>query len=461
MSEADRGKDSRFQWSLESDNRPERALVLVPDIRSANEQPHTADGAGGTSPDRIQERSLEARLQEAVGLARAIDLEIVSSAIVPVRQRRPATLIGAGKVDEITGLIKAEEIGLAVVDHPLTPVQQRNLEKAWNCKVLDRTGLILEIFGARARTREGRLQVELAHLNYQKGRLVRQWTHLERQRGGLGKTGGPGETQIEADRRLLQDRIIRLERDLEKVRRTRDLHRAKRKKTPVPVVALVGYTNAGKSTLFNKLTGAAVLAKDQLFATLDPTLRKLRLPGGGQIILSDTVGFVSNLPTMLVAAFRATLEEVLEADLILHVRDIADPDSQAQAQDVYTILSQLGVEQQGHDRVIEVWNKTDLLEPESLAAMRAVKTAQRSPVLVSALTGEGVDGLLAAIETGLASGEDQFNLVLGVTDLGRLPWIYENTQVIERKNRKDGSVALKLRGSQTVRNKLSAMARAK
>ncbi|KAG1700579.1 Trk system potassium uptake protein TrkA [Nymphon striatum] len=273
-----------------------------------------------------QDRSREARLEEAVGLARAISLEVVDAGVIPIRTIKPSTLFGSGKVDEITGIIKSSEIGLAIIDHPISPKQQQNLEEAWHCKVLDRTGLILEIFGARAQTKEGTLQVELAHLNYQKGRLVRTWTHLERQRGALGFVGGPGETQIEADRRLIQERINKLERDLAKVKKTRDLHRSKRKKVPHPVVALVGYTNAGKSTLFNLLTGANVMAKDLLFATLDPTLRQLNLPQGTRVILSDTVGFVSNLPTHLVAAFRATLEEVIEAELILHVRDIAHED---------------------------------------------------------------------------------------------------------------------------------------
>ena len=316
--------------------------------------------AGRTSPANARalrtQRTPEAKLDEAVGLAHAIDLDVVSSGIVPLSEIRPATFIGKGKVDEIAGLTKSLGISVVIMDCSISPVQQRNLEKAWQAKVLDRTGLILEIFGRRAHTREGSLQVELAHLTYQKSRLVRSWTHLERQRGGAGFLGGPGETQIESDRRQLQEKIIKLKHELETVRRTRDLHRAKRKKVPFPVVAIVGYTNAGKSTLFNRLTGADVLAEDMLFATLDPTLRRVRLPHGTPIILSDTVGFISDLPTHLVAAFRATLEEVVEADLVIHLRDISDPDTAAQAEDVERILADLGVDAGDAKRVVEVWN---------------------------------------------------------------------------------------------------------
>lgn len=293
-----------------------RAVVLVPFLKQQRENRDAASAPAAPG------RSVEAKLEEAKGLALAIDLEVTQGLVVPVNQPRPATLFGTGKIEEIGHLLDETNSGLVIVDHPLTPVQQRNLEKQWNAKVIDRTGLILEIFGRRASTKEGTLQVDLAHLNYQKGRLVRSWTHLERQRGGAGFMGGPGETQIEADRRLLQDRIVKLEKELEQVVRTRQLHRAKRRKVPHPIVALVGYTNAGKSTLFNRITGAGVLAEDMLFATLDPTLRRMKLPHGRTVILSDTVGFISDLPTHLVAAFRATLEEVLEADLVLHVRDM-------------------------------------------------------------------------------------------------------------------------------------------
>jgi GTP-binding protein HflX len=446
LSEAEKGSKSRFQWSSEEAGQPERAIVLVPEFPRRG--PSTAAGSelAINASGRAIRRSGASRLAEAEGLARAISLNVVQSGLVPLKEARPATLFGTGKTEEIAGTIKADEIGLAIVDHPLTPVQQRNLEKAWNCKVLDRTGLILEIFGERARTKEGRLQVELAHLNYQKGRLVRQWTHLERQRGGLGKTGGPGETQIEADRRQLQERILRLERDLDKVSRTRSLHRAKRKKIPTPVVALAGYTNAGKSTLFNAMTGSQVFAKDLLFATLDPTLRKLKLPNGSEAILSDTVGFVSDLPTMLVAAFRATLEEVLEAELILHVRDIADPDSAAQAADVYTILSQLGIGQDGHEKVLEVWNKIDLVEPGALEAIRATrKDGQGAPILVSAATGEGMDALYAAIEERIGNAAQEMEIHLSVSQMNRLGWVYANSEVMDRRDEEDGSVTLIVR----------------
>jgi len=439
LSDPESGGRSRFQWSAEDSARPERAIVIVPDYKGREGRATEVNASG-----RAIARTMAAQLAEAEGLARAISLDVAQSGIVPLKERRPSTLFGKGKVDEIAGMVKVAEAGLVVVDHPLTPVQQRNLEKAWNAKVLDRTGLILEIFGARARTKEGTLQVELAHLNYLKGRLVRQWTHLERQRGGLGKTGGPGETQIEADRRLLQERILKLEKELEKVRRTRTLHRAKRKKVPTPVVAIVGYTNAGKSTLFNRLTGADVFAENLLFATLDPTLRRLTLPQGTEIILSDTVGFVSNLPTMLVAAFRATLEEVLEADLILHVRDIADPDNAAQAQDVHTILKQLGLGKEA--AIVEVWNKIDLLSPDALAAIREARTGgEASPVLISAVTGEGLDDLRAAIERQIADADDVMDIHLGVSDLGRLPWVYSHAHVLERADAEDGSVDLKVR----------------
>jgi GTP-binding protein HflX len=345
-----------------------RALVLEPYLRGrAAASAQSRPGATARTPS--------SRLDEAVGLARAINLNVVSAGIVPVGAIRPATFIGKGKAEEIAGLVKTQDAGIVVMDCALSPIQQRNLEKAWNAKVLDRTGLILEIFGRRARTREGALQVELAHLNYQKSRLVRSWTHLERQRGGFGFLGGPGETQIESDRRLIEERIARIEAELEKVKRTRKLHRDSRKRVPYPVAALVGYTNAGKSTLFNRMTRARVLAADMLFATLDPTLRAIELPKGLRIILSDTVGFIADLPTMLVAAFRATLEEVIEADLVLHVRDVSGEDSEAQALDVEQVLGQLGIAQE--NAILEAWNKTDLLDDEM--RIRLSNLATRRP----------------------------------------------------------------------------------
>ena len=338
------------------------------------------------------ERAPQARLEEAVGLALAIDLDVVQAGIVPLNEIRPATYIGSGKVDEIAGLVKSLEAGIVVCDCALSPVQQRNLEKAWNAKVLDRTGLILEIFGRRARTKEGSLQVELAHLTYQRSRLVRSWTHLERQRGGFGFLGGPGESQLEIDRRLIEERIARIEAELEKVKKRRKLHRDSRARVPYPIAALVGYTNAGKSTLFNRLTRASVLEADMLFATLDPTLRAVQLPGGLKIILSDTVGFISDLPTMLVAAFRATLEEVIEADVILHVRDVSHEDTEAQSHDVEEVLRALGIDPNDEDRLIEVWNKIDRLDDDGRARLQNLAERQprvRRPVLVSALTGRG------------------------------------------------------------------------
>ena len=391
-------------------------------------------------------RAPESRLQEAVGLARAIGLDVVASEIVTVNEPRPATLIGTGKIKEIDELLDARNIGLVIVDHPLSPVQQRNLEKEWVAKVIDRTGLILEIFGERASTKEGRLQVELAHLNYQRGRLVRSWTHLERQRGGGGFMGGPGETQIEADRRLLRERITKLERELEQVVRTRKLHRSKRKKVPHPIVALVGYTNAGKSTLFNRITGAGVLAEDMLFATLDPTLRRMKLPHGRTVILSDTVGFISDLPTHLVAAFRATLEEVLEADLILHVRDMADPARDAQSDDVLRILGELGIDEKAqNERIIEVWNKLDLLESEEHDALMVRAAASDAVMGVSAVTGEGVDALVEKIAARLAGVLTETTITLSPDRLHLLPWIYEHAIVDARRDLEDGSVDLDIR----------------
>ena len=414
-----------------------RALVIVPVLKSA------ANQSAGDDMSRLS-RPGETRLAEAVGLAEAIDLEVVHAGVVTLSTVRPSTLIGSGKVDEIAGLLVSLDAGLVVVDHPLTPVQQRNLENAWKAKVIDRTGLILEIFGRRASTREGVLQVELAHLNYQKGRLVRSWTHLERQRGGAGFMGGPGETQIEADRRILQEKIVRLERELEQVRRTRHLHRSKRKKVPHPVVALVGYTNAGKSTLFNRITGAQVLAEDMLFATLDPTLRRMSLPHGRMVILSDTVGFISDLPTHLVAAFRATLEEVLEADLILHVRDMADPDNQVHSADVMRILDELGVNRPGERStgIIEVWNKIDLLPEADVEAMERNSGASANVVAVSAETGRGLDKLLSLIEETLSGALTSKTIDLTSSELSHMAWLYDHAQVTDRTDNEDGSVSL-------------------
>lgn len=422
-----------------------RAVVVVPVLARAPR----ADDEGRQRPRPL--RSTEARLEEAVGLAEAIDLDVIDSSAVIVADPRPATLLGSGKVEEIAAKVKDGHAELAIVDHPLTPVQQRNLEKELNAKVLDRTGLILEIFGRRARTKEGALQVELAHLNYQKGRLVRSWTHLERQRGGAGFLGGPGETQIEADRRVLQDKIVKLKLQLETVRRTRELHRSKRKKIPFPVVAIVGYTNAGKSTLFNRMTGAAVLAEDMLFATLDPTLRRLKLPHGGTIILSDTVGFISDLPTHLVAAFRATLEEVVEADVIIHLRDISDPDAAAQAEDVERILADLGVDADNAERVIEVWNKIDLLDEGRRSHLLESRSGPQAPIAISAVTGEGVQLLLAAIENRLAGSIEQLSITLTPDRLGLVDWIYRNGDVVSRRDNDDGSVSLELRTTASTR----------
>ncbi len=397
--------------------------------------------------DATNSRAPEAKLSEAVGLAAAIDLAVVGSGIVMLGEIRPSTYIGKGKVEEIAGLVKAEEVTLVLMDCALSPVQQRNLEKAFGAKVIDRTGLILEIFGRRARTKEGTLQVELAHLNYQKGRLVRSWTHLERQRGGGGFLGGPGETQIESDRRLLQDRIVRLERELEQVKRTRALHRKSRQKVPYPIVALVGYTNAGKSTLFNRLTKADVLAEDMLFATLDPTLRSIKLPHGTKAILSDTVGFISELPTMLVAAFRATLEEVVEADVILHVRDISHGDTDAQANDVRGILESLGIDADKTDRLIEVWNKVDLLDPVEKDALLTAsrREGDARPVVVSALTGEGTDLLLDRIEALVSQGRETLDVTVQPGDGAGLAWLHASCDVMSRESDESGAVHIRVR----------------
>ncbi|WP_316862793.1 GTPase HflX [uncultured Cohaesibacter sp.] len=433
---------------------PTRALVLVP-ILSQNLQNRVAGEA------RLVRRTDDARLEEAAGLAAAIELDVVDVMRVPLNAIRPSTLIGKGKLEDIWDVIDREKVDLIIMDHPLTPVQQRNLEHEWDTKVLDRTGLILEIFGRRAQTREGRLQVELAHLNYQKGRLVRSWTHLERQRGGIGFMGGPGETQIEADRRALQEKINRLEKDLEQVRRTRGLQRTNRQKVPHPIVALVGYTNAGKSTLFNQLTGAGIFAKDLLFATLDPTLRTMVLPHGRQVILSDTVGFISDLPTHLVAAFRATLEEVLEADVILHVRDIVHEDTGAQAEDVASVLHDLGVEIYEDPRVIEVWNKIDLLpEAERQTVLERASsqkpsrsTGQMQPVALSAISGEGTTVLLAEIEEKLAQDDNLLSVHLGFEDGEGLAWIYRHCDVLERVDGETG-IDLNIRAPDKVQSEL-------
>jgi GTP-binding protein HflX len=427
---------------------PTRAAVIVPVLPRV----FRSDEEAAQARPRLA-RSPEARHEEALGLAGAIALDIVYSAVVPVNDPKPATLLGSGKVEELAEIVKDAKVEVVIVDHPLTPVQQRNLEKELNAKVLDRTALILEIFGERARTKEGSLQVELAHLEYQRGRLVRSWTHLERQRGGGGFLGGPGETQIEADRRVLQDKIVKLKRELETVRRTRDLHRAKRRKVPFPVVAIVGYTNAGKSTLFNRLTGAGVLAEDMLFATLDPTLRRVRLPHGTPMILSDTVGFISDLPTHLVAAFRATLEEVVEADLVIHLRDIADPDTTAQAEDVEQILGDLGVDARDSRRVLEVWNKIDLLDEANRSRLLSESEAGKAdpPVAISAVTGEGIDVLTALIERRLSGELTDVEVVLRPDQLGLLDWLYRNGDVVRREDREDGSVALSMRATASAR----------
>jgi len=415
---------------------PTLAIVIVPEVK-------TRDAVANASKE--MKRTAPERLEEAVGLAAAIDLEIVHSIIAPITNLRPATLLGTGKVDEIAGVAAAMEAGLLIVDHVLTPVQQRNLEKAWNAKVLDRTALILEIFGRRAATKEGTLQVELAHLNYQRGRLVRSWTHLERQRGGAGFLGGPGETQIEADRRILRDKIKSLENELEQVRRTRALHRAKRKKVPLPIVAFVGYTNAGKSTLFNRITGAEVVAKDMLFATLDPTLRRIKLPGGTQTVLSDTVGFVSDLPTHLVAAFRATLEEVREADIIVHVHDISHSQSGAQAADVDSVLNDLGIEGERATSIINVWNKIDLLPDEARSAVLERADRDDSAIALSAVTGEGIDDFLSLVEERISGTLVARRISLPPSRFADVAWLYENSIVDKRDVSDDGTTIVDVR----------------
>ncbi len=407
---------------MEHDRVLTRAWVLHPEIKSDQDR-----------------RDPKPALQEAVALAAALpDLDVVGSDIVRLPKAHAGHLFGSGKIQELHDTLHAAEIDLVLIDGPVTPVQQRNLEKAWGVKILDRTGLILEIFSDRARTREGVLQVEMAALSYQRTRLVRAWTHLERQRGGLGFVGGPGETQIEADRRAIDDQLVRLRRQLDKVVKTRTLHRAARAKVPYPIVALVGYTNAGKSTLFNRLTGADVMAKDMLFATLDPTMRRVVLPDGPEVILSDTVGFISSLPTELVASFRATLEEVLGADLIIHVRDISHADTETQATDVETILSTLGIDTERPR--LEVWNKIDLLDAEEGDAIRA--RAERDPAVfgISAVTGEGLDTLLETIAEQIQGARHLTEMVLGFSEGKKRAWLFQQDLVISETQSEDGFV---------------------
>jgi len=392
--------------------RGARALVVYPE--------RSGSGAG---------RDPEARLDEAVGLAAAIGIDVVDRVAVKIRDPRPATLFGSGQVETLALRAQANDCALFIVDGTLTPVQQRNLETETKAKVIDRTGLILEIFGERAASAEGRLQVELAHLDYQAGRLVRSWTHLERQRGGFGFLGGPGETQIEADRRLIRDRMAKLKRELEQVVRTRGLHRDRRQRAPFPVVALVGYTNAGKSTLFNRMTGSDVMAEDLLFATLDPTMREVSLPGVAKAILSDTVGFVSDLPTQLVAAFRATLEEVISADLIVHVRDISHPDTIPQAADVAQVLSDLGINPHGKIPIIEAWNKIDRLDPEERERWANEASRRADVVTLSALTGEGIEALEALVSTTLTAGRTRYRISLGSADGAGAAWLHSHGAV--------------------------------
>ena len=388
----------------------------------------------------LEARDPGARLEEAVGLASALDLDVVETTIAPLRLVTPATLFGKGKIEEFAAICEVEKIDVAVFDDQLTPVQQRNLERSLNVKVVDRTGLILEIFARRARTREGKLQVELARLDYERSRLVRTWTHLERQRGGTGNTGGPGETQIELDRRLIRDNILKLKRELDEVRRTRTLHRSQRKKVPYPTVALVGYTNAGKSTLFNRLTNATVVAQDMLFATLDPTLRNVKLPDGRPAILSDTVGFISDLPHELVEAFRATLEEVQEADVVLHVRDVANPDTDAQARDVQTVLAELKVTAEDGKTILEVWNKIDLVDGEAREILDG-QARRLGASAVSAVTGEGCAELLKRVAT-LIDDTPPIAVRLAAKDGEALAWIYRNGRVESRDEEAEGGVRL-------------------
>ncbi|MFL6727147.1 MAG: GTPase HflX [Sphingomicrobium sp.] len=396
--------------------RGERALIVVPEL-----------------PREGARRSAEARIEEAEGLAQAIGLDVVRARALRVRAPRPATLLGKGQVEELAETSKEEAAGLLIVDAALSPVQQKNLEEEVGTKVIDRTGLILEIFGERAATAEGRLQVELAHLDYQAGRLVRSWTHLERQRGGFGFLGGPGETQIEADRRLIRDRMAKIRRELDQVKRTRSLHRDRRQRAPWPVIALVGYTNAGKSTLFNRLTGETVFAENLLFATLDPTMRDMRLPGFDKVILSDTVGFVSDLPTELIAAFRATLEEVREADLLVHVRDMAHADHEAQREDVADVLESLGLGEEGAPRRIEAWNKIDLLSADERERLTQEAKRRDDVISISAVSGEGVDRLRDCMAMKLRSGEQVHHIRLPAAEGSKIAWLHSRGEVLDQK----------------------------
>jgi GTP-binding protein HflX len=409
-----------------------QALVVHVEPKSRNET-------------KVALRDAQSKLDEAIGLAKAIDLAIADTLVAPLAAPKPATLLGSGKVAEIAKRVEAAEAELVVVNAQLSPIQQRNLETEWKAKVLDRTGLILEIFGRRATTKEGTLQVELAHLQYQKSRLVRSWTHLERQRGGFGFLGGPGESQLETDRRLIQERIAKIEGELETVVKTRDLHRKGRERIPFPVIALVGYTNAGKSTLFNKLTSANVLAKDLLFATLDPTMRNFTLPSGRKVILSDTVGFISELPTSLIASFRATLEEVLAADIILHVRDVSHTETEAQAHDVALVLEELGINDERRSQIIEVWNKADLLDPLAFAKCETQAARRDDAVLISSLDGTGIDILLATIEKRLARQSLVYDVMIEASDGKGSAWLHQRGEVLARKPYKDGRTKLSVR----------------